>query len=236
MRTPFTLGLLCMISISTLGQRKIIVSKFPTGADHFEYRLRENFQKDFQLTDISETDIGSKFRFRIDHNKMVEINRRSDDLVSGQIIIYTSNLVDYSVKKNKAEYEVLFISKLTMHPDTAKIISDLVKLNKIDSLSSIESESDWGPLHDGQRYSYVIEFSNRDIYSFKTYRISKGDLTTKYIDTFMRSMNDLLNLNSKLLTYINGLGKNKCYRIEGEVRKVVCPGHKKKEKQLNNES
>lgn len=234
MRVIFILGLLCIISVSTLGQRKIIVSKFPNGTNHFEYKVKKNFQKDFQLTDIIETNRGSKFRFRIDHNKMVEINRDSNNLVNGQIIIYTSNFVDYSVKKSKQEKEILFISKLSIHPDTAKTISDLIKLSKVDSLSRVESESDWGPLYDGR--SYVIEFSDQDIYSFKTYRLGNRDLTTKYIETFMCSMDNLLKLNSKLLTYINRLDKDKCYRIEGEVRKVICPGDKKKEKQINNES
>jgi hypothetical protein len=234
MRAIFILGLLCIISVSTLGQKKIIVSKFPNGTDHFEYRVKNNFLKEFQLTDIAETDRGSKFRFRIDHNKMVEINIDSNKLVSGQIIIYTSNLVDYSVKKNKEEKEILFISKLTIHPDTAKTISDLIKLNKVDSLSIVESESDWGPLHDGR--SYVVEFSDQDIYSFKIYRLGKDDATTMHIDTFIRSIDNLLKLNSKLLTYINGLDKDKCYRIDGDVRKVICPGDKKKEKQINNES
>lgn len=233
MRPIFILVLLCIISISARGQKRIIVSKFPNGEDRFEYRVKKNFLKDFQLIDIAESNESSKFRFRIDHNKIVEINRDSNNLFSGQIIIYTTNLVDYSVKKNKQEKEILFISKLPINPDTVEIIYGLVKLNKVDSLSSIESESDWGPLHHGR--SYVIEFSDRDIYSFKTYRLSKGDLTTKYVDTFIRSLENLLDLKSKLLTYINGLTGDKCYRIEGEVIKVVCPKDKKKEKQINNE-
>ncbi|MEQ8425815.1 MAG: hypothetical protein RIA63_13950, partial [Cyclobacteriaceae bacterium] len=87
-------------------------------------------------------------------------------------------------------------------------------------------------IHD--KRPYVIEFSDLNIYSFKVYRIDDSDETAMKVDSFMRYLDTMLDLQSKLLAFINRLDNDKCYQIDSEFLVAVCPGNKKKENKINN--
>lgn len=231
MRRLVTVGLI-IISTSALGQKRKIISRVPNGETNFAYKFNRTFLKQINLEEIAESHDKLSLRFSIDGNKIVEINNRSDSGFSGQIVLHTTKWTDDSKKQNE-DYQI-FSLKSPIHPDTAKIIYKLLTLNKVDSLSLVESEPDLGVMHDGR--SYVIEFSNSDIYSFKTYPTWKSDFTTRHVNEFMNAMDSLLNLDVKLVKFVRGLPKDQCYNINGDIRKIACPGDLKKEKMINNEN
>lgn len=209
MRTLQTLIFLLFFS-SLFGQNKTfynIVSE--NGDTTFWFKYQQVVIKELSLLKLDTST--NSFYFRLwKGNQVIDIWENDKNLFSGQITSWTSEYVPNGEKPTGRTQ----INKQSINVDTVKRLVGLIKSSNIINLPTDNLIKGWKQGFDG--ITYLIEYSTKDQYSFKTYwtpyvqdTLSEAKLVQSFVDDFFKVGNakNIWELFTKSIPYecfING--------------------------------
>ena len=166
------------------------------------------------------------FYFRIwKANQVIDISKNNNGVFSGQLTTWTSEIVQ---KKEKPTDRTL-INKLTINTDTVYRLISLIDSSSILKLPTDNLIKGWKQGFDG--ITYIIEYSTKDEYSFKTYWTPKVQDTLReaiLVQAFVDNVFELANAKFVWQTFTKSI-PYECYVNGGNIAcKVLTKKEKKK--------
>ncbi|TCC87356.1 hypothetical protein EZ428_21915 [Pedobacter frigiditerrae] len=179
------------------------------GDTAYWFKSNKEFQKTLNLKDLEKSPDEFNFRFR-NHGQIIEITKDSSS-INGNI----TNYIYHKKKANRDKTDTLF-SKITLSPEQAKSVYNIILNSRILNLPSDNKIEDWKKGADG--ITYTIEHSDKKTYWLKSYwtPTSQGSIPEALIIlNFIKNLSDKLNLQETYTTFKNDLPKNGCYNSGG---------------------
>ncbi|HLO91875.1 MAG TPA: hypothetical protein VK172_11990 [Lentimicrobium sp.] len=155
MKIRFTIILLTFISLTAVGQVKVLTNDSDTVFWFKEFKAIRNH------IGLEPTEkIDSKFYFRFwDGTKAIELKQVNDQLI-GTVTLF---LQQYKKRKEGR----LYFKKIILSERTTNTIYELVMRYKLIDLPTDNQINGWDSGKDG--ITYIIEYANEKNYSFKNY-------------------------------------------------------------------
>lgn len=183
--------------------------KIIEGDTAYWFKSNKEFQKILNLKDFEKSTDEFNFRFR-NYGQIIEITKDSSS-INGNI----TNYIYHTKKANRTKTDTLS-SKITLSPEKAKSIYNIILNSGILNLKSDNKIKDWKKGADG--ITYTIEHSDKKTYWLKSYwtPTSQGSIPKALIIlNFIKNLSDQLNLQETYMTFKNDLPKNGCYNSGG---------------------
>lgn len=173
------------------------------------FKSNRGFQKKLDLKNFEKSNDEFNFRFR-NNGQVIEITKDSSS-INGHI----TNYIYHTKKANRDKIDTLF-SKITLSPEQAKNVYNIILNSGILNLPSDNKIEDWKKGADG--ITYILEHSDKKTYWLKSYwtPTSQGSIPEALIIlNFIKNLSDKLNLKETYTTFKNDLPKNGCYNSGG---------------------
>lgn len=217
-------------SYALFGQTKTLTNVTHANGDtSFWYKYQNILINDLSLIRLDTSAI--PFYFRVwNTNQVLDIWQTNDTSYAAQL---TSWVTEQNPSKEKPT-DRIFIDKRMLASDTVKQIVELINTSKVKKLPSDNGIKGWKQGFDG--VTYIIEFSTKDNYSFKTYWTPKAQDTTlieaKVLQFFI---DEIFDLSGSLTTWkhFEKQVPYECYNIGGTIRCKVL--NKKQKRQFAKE-
>ena len=166
------------------------------------------------------------FYFRLwKTNQVLDIWKTNDSSYYGQL---TSWVTEQTPTREKPTDRTL-IDKRTLRADTVRQIVDFVESSQIIKLPTDDSINGWKHGFDG--VTYIIEFSTKATYSFKTYWTPSVQDTTLVEAKYLQSFVDKVFYLASGTTTWKQFEKNipyECYNVGGTIRCKVLTMNQKR--------
>ena len=199
------MSILFLLSCQTaLSQTKKI-----EGDTAYWFNLNKEFQRTLDLKDLQKSTNEFNFRFR-NHGQVIAITKDSSS-ISGNI----TNYIYHTKKPNRVKTETLS-NKISLSPEQAKNIYEIIQNSKILNLPSDNKIENWKKGMDG--ITYVIEHSDKKTYWLKSYWTPSAQNSIPealIILNFTEKLSESLNLQETYKTFKNHLPKSGCYNSGG---------------------
>ena len=130
------------------------------GDTAYWFNRNKEFQRTLDLKDLQKSTNEFNFRFR-NHGQVIAITKDSSS-ISGNI----TNYIYHTKKPNRVKTETLS-NKISLSPEQAKDIYEIIQNSKILNLPSDNKIENWKKGMDG--ITYVIEHSDKKTYWLKSY-------------------------------------------------------------------
>jgi len=199
------MSILFLLSCQTaLSQTKKI-----EGDTAYWFNRNKEFQRTLDLKDLQKSTNEFNFRFR-NHGQVIAITKDSSS-ISGNI----TNYIYHTKKPNRVKTETLS-NKISLSPEQAKNIYEIIQNSKILNLPSDNKIENWKKGMDG--ITYVIEHSDKKTYWLKSYWTPSAQNSIPealIILNFTEKLSESLNLQETYKTFKNHLPKSGCYNSGG---------------------
>jgi len=199
------MSILFLLSCQTaLSQTKKI-----EGDTAYWFNRNKEFQRTLDLKDLQKSTNEFNFRFR-NHGQVIAITKDSSS-ISGNI----TNYIYHTKKPNRVKTETLS-NKISLSPEQAKNIYEIIQNSKILNLPSDNKIENWKKGMDG--ITYVIEHSDKKTYWLKSYWTPSAQNSIPealIIVNFTEKLSEALNLQETYKTFKNHLPKSGCYNSGG---------------------
>ena len=199
------MSILFLLSCQTaLSQTKKI-----EGDTAYWFNRNKEFQRTLDLKDLQKSTNEFNFRFR-NHGQVIAITKDSSS-ISGNI----TNYIYHTKKPNRVKTETLS-NKISLSPEQAKNIYEIIQNSKILSFPSDNKIENWKKGMDG--ITYVIEHSDKKTYWLKSYWTPSAQNSIPealIILNFTEKLSEALNLQETYKTFKNHLPKSGCYNSGG---------------------
>jgi len=199
------MSILFLLSCQTaLSQTKKI-----EGDTAYWFNRNKEFQRTLDLKDLQKSTNEFNFRFR-NHGQVIAITKDSSS-ISGNI----TNYIYHTKKPNRVKTETLS-NKISLSPEQAKDIYEIIQNSKILNLPSDNKIENWKKGMDG--ITYVIEHSDKKTYWLKSYWTPSAQNSIPealIILNFTEKLSESLNLQETYKTFKNHLPKSGCYNSGG---------------------
>ena len=179
------------------------------GDTAYWFNLNKEFQRTLDLKDLQKSTNEFNFRFR-NHGQVIAITKDSSS-ISGNI----TNYIYHTKKPNRVKTETLS-NKISLSPEQAKNIYEIIQNSKILNLPSDNKIENWKKGMDG--ITYVIEHSDKKTYWLKSYWTPSAQNSIPealIILNFTEKLSESLNLQETYKTFKNHLPKSGCYNSGG---------------------
>ena len=199
------MSILFLLSCQTaLSQTKKI-----EGDTAYWFNRNKEFKRTLDLKDLQKSTNEFNFRFR-NHGQVIAITKDSSS-ISGNI----TNYIYHTKKPNRVKTETLS-NKISLSPEQAKNIYEIIQNSKILNLPSDNKIENWKKGMDG--ITYVIEHSDKKTYWLKSYWTPSAQNSIPealIILNFTEKLSESLNLQETYKTFKNHLPKSGCYNSGG---------------------
>jgi hypothetical protein len=225
MKTLLTIIIL-YFSKALLGQTKALTNVTYTNGDtSFWYKYQKIVIKDLSLFRLDTST--APFHFRIwKTNQVLDIWQTSDASYAGQLTSWVRELAPTNEKPTGRT----LIDKRILNANTLKDIISFIETSQIVKLPTDDSIKGWKHGFDG--VTYIIEFSTKATYSFKTYWTPKAQDRTlaeaKYLQSFVDKIFDLSNGAGVWKQFEKNV-PYECYIVGGTIRCKVLTKKQKKQ-------
>lgn len=225
MRTLLIIIIL-IFSTTLFGQTKTLTNvTYAKGDTSFSFKYQNIVITKLFLSRLDTS--ASPFHFRVwKTNQVLDIWQTGDSLYAGQL---TSWVTEQTPTKENPTYRIL-IDKRSLSTDTTKNIISFIETSQIMKLPTDDSIKGWKNGLDG--ITYIIEFSTKTTYSFKTYWTPKAQDTTlaeaKYLQTFVDNIFDLSNGKTVWKQFERNI-PYECYGVGGTIRCKVLTKKQKRQ-------
>lgn len=184
-----------------------------SGDTTFWYKYNKGLYKKFDLQNILESK--QDFNFRLcNQGQIIDINN-DNNFIQGY-------LINYAFKEDSKNYKIqdTIFTKIAIEPEILFKIHKLIIESGILQIKSDKEIPGWSQGVDG--ITYIIEYSDKRMYSFKTYwspSIQDSTRDVLVIKDFIEDISNLLELKDSSNKFMEKLSKrNGCYSRGGMIR------------------
>ncbi|SMD44207.1 hypothetical protein SAMN00777080_2826 [Aquiflexum balticum DSM 16537] len=207
MKQLFILLSLLFFSLLSFGQEKLLyVPTYEDGDTSYWFNWQQEKFEKAGLKKLTETNYALYFRFSTEIYAVDIWTENLSDFYGIVTNFTTSYDPDHNVKNQDREGEFFYCSK-TLETSEAKEIYKLFKENEIFDIPPQDSIENWEQGEDGT--TYFIEYSNKDLYSFKDYwapshYMDKID-EAKRINILTEQLEEKLKFEQMFLEFLDSL-------------------------------
>lgn len=223
----FTLLIALLLCFSfSFGQTKNLNGiVYQNGDTSFWYKYQNIVIKDLSLIRLDTTSLPCYFRIW-KANQVLDIWKTSDKSIFG---LLTSWVTEQTPAKKKSADRILIDKKL-LQSDTVLQILNLIKETDIVKLPTDDSIKGWKHGFDG--ITYIVEFSSKINYDFKTYWTPKAQDTTlteaRFIQAFVDTVFQLSNSSIVWKDFEKSI-PYECYNVGGTIACKVLTRKQKRQ-------